>query len=97
MGERAYNAIVRTVVLDDEIAALLEQEQPLERAAREAIVMELFHRGRISTGKVCELLGLERVAFVRRAAELGTPVDLTTEAEWGHDLTSLQAWRKQQS
>lgn len=65
---------MRTVVLDDELAALLEQEQPLDQAARETIVMDLFRRGKVSAGKACELLSLERMDFVRRAGELGVPV-----------------------
>ena len=64
---------MRTVLVDDELAALLEREQPLDQAAREALVMDLFRRGKVSTGKACELLGLERMAFVRRAAELASP------------------------
>ena len=54
-------------------------------------------REKISTGKACELLGLERMAFVRRAAELGVPVYLTTEEEWKVDLATLEAWRQQRS
>jgi predicted HTH domain antitoxin len=87
---------MRTVVLDDELAALLEQEMPLDQAARETIVMDLFRRGKISTGKACELLGLERMVFVRRACELGVPVYLTTEEEWEADLATLEAWEQQQ-
>jgi predicted HTH domain antitoxin len=85
---------MRTVALDDDLAALLEQDQPLERAAREAIVMELFRRGRISTGKACELLGLSRPDFIRRAGELEIPVLLTTEEEWEADKAALNAWRE---
>jgi len=88
---------MRTVVVDDELAALVEQEQTLDQATREALVMGLLQRGKISSGKACELLGLERMAFVRRAAELGVPVHLTTEEEWKADLATLEAWRRQQS
>jgi predicted HTH domain antitoxin len=88
---------MRTVELEDDVAALLESEQPLERAAREAIVMDLFRRGKLSTGRACELLKLERMAFVRRAAELGVPVHLTNEEEWARDVATLEAWREQRS
>lgn len=88
---------MRTVVLDDELAGLLERDKPLDQAAREALVMDLFRREKISTGKACELLGLERMAFVRRAAELGVPICLTTEEEWKKDLATLDAWRQEQS
>jgi predicted HTH domain antitoxin len=85
---------MRTVVVDDELAALLEREQPLDQAAREALVMDLFRRGKVSTGKACELLGLERMAFVRRAAELGVPVYLTTEEEWEREKATIDSWLK---
>lgn len=65
---------MRTVILDDELAALLERmEQPLEKATREAAVLELYRRGMVSSGKVAELLGMRRFDFVRLAGELGIP------------------------
>jgi predicted HTH domain antitoxin len=85
---------MRTVVLDDELAALLEEEKPLDQAARESLVMDLFRRRRVSTGKACELLGLERMEFVRRANELDVPVYLTTEEEWAADMATLEAWER---
>jgi predicted HTH domain antitoxin len=83
---------MRTVVLDDELAALLEKEQPLDQAARETIVMDLYRRGKVSAGKACELLSLERMDFVRRAAELGVPVYLTTEEEWEREKATIDSW-----
>jgi hypothetical protein len=77
-SERALRALApcccSTVELEDELAALLEQEKPLDLAAREAIVMGLFRRGRVSISKGCELPGLERIAFIRRANEPNVPV-----------------------
>ena len=83
---------MRTVTLDEELAALIEGERSLDEATREALVMDLFHRGKISTGKACELLALDRLAFVRRANEHNVPVYLTTEKEWEADLAALDAW-----
>ena len=78
---------MRTVVLDDELATLLEQEKPLDQAAREALVMDLFRRGKISTGKACELLSLDRLTFARRAAELGIPYfQMTKEVRFASNL-----------
>jgi predicted HTH domain antitoxin len=83
---------MRTVVLDDELAKLVEQEQALDQATREALVMSLFQRRKISSGKACELLGLGRMEFVRRAGELGVPVYLTTEEEWEHEKATIDSW-----
>jgi predicted HTH domain antitoxin len=86
---------MRTVALDDELAALLEADKPLDEATREALVMDLFRRRKVSTGKACELLRLEREGFLHRAAELGVPVYLTTEREWEADRAALEEWRQQ--
>lgn len=83
---------MRTVVLEDEIAALLEQEKPLDQAARETIVMDLFRRGKISTGRACELLSLDRVAFARRAAELDIPYFQMTKDDWEAEKATIDAW-----
>jgi predicted HTH domain antitoxin len=83
---------MRTVMLDDELAALLEQEKPLDQAARETIAMDLFRRGKISTGKACELLALDRLAFARRAAELGIPYFQMTKEDWEDDRAAIEAW-----
>jgi predicted HTH domain antitoxin len=83
---------MRTVVLDDELATLLEQEKPLDQAAREALVMDLFRRGKISTGKACELLSLDRLTFARRAAELGIPYFQMTKEEWEDEKVTIDAW-----
>lgn len=83
---------MRTVVLDDEIAALLEQEKPLDQAVRETIVMDLFRRGKISIGRACELLSLDRAAFAQRAAELDIPYFQTTKDDWKADKVTVDAW-----
>jgi predicted HTH domain antitoxin len=74
---------MKTVVLDDELAALLEQiQQPLEKATREAAVLELYRRGIVSSGKAAELLGMRRFDFVRFADKLGIPFFRMTKEEW---------------
>jgi predicted HTH domain antitoxin len=74
---------MRTVTLDDELVALPEKiQQPLERATREAAVLELYRRGSVSSGKAAELLGMQRFDFVRFAGELGIPFFRLGKAEW---------------
>ena len=85
---------MRTVELDDELAALLEQEKPLDQAAREALVIELFRRGKISTGRACALLSLSRVDFARRVSELGIPYFLMSKDEWATEEKTVDAWLK---
>ena len=74
---------MRTVTLDDELAALLEQtQQPLERATREAVVLDLYRRGILSSGKAAELLDMPRFDFVRYASDMGIPYFRMTKEEW---------------
>ena len=51
------------VEMSPELIALLHQSnQPVDRTAREFIVLELFRRGSISSGKAGELLGTSYVS-----------------------------------
>ncbi len=59
--------------------------------------MDLFRCGKISISKACALLGLERMAFVRRAAQLDASVRMSTEEEWKVDLAAFEALRKERS
>jgi predicted HTH domain antitoxin len=72
-----------TVELDDELVALLNQgSQPVRQAAREFIVLELYRRKTISSGKAAHLLGMSRWEFIRHASRLGIPFFEMTEDEW---------------
>jgi len=47
--------------LDDDLLALLQKtNQSLEKAAREMIVLEIYRRGVLSSGKAAEHLGMSR-------------------------------------
>jgi predicted HTH domain antitoxin len=56
--------------------------QPIERTAREMIVIELYRRSLVSSGKAAELLGIPRLEFIQRTSELGIPYFRFTEDEW---------------
>ena len=62
------------VELDSDVVALLEEfQRPVQIAARELIVLELYREGLVSSGKAAELMGMPRDAFIRRAGTLGIP------------------------
>lgn len=68
--------------LDEELVALLEGlHQPVKETARELIVLELYRRGALSSGRAAELLGLTRDAFIQHASQLGIPYFRLSEAE----------------
>jgi predicted HTH domain antitoxin len=69
--------------LEEDVVALLHQfNQPLRQTARELIVLELYRRGTISSGKAAELIGMERQEFIHHASSLGIPYFAMTEDEW---------------
>ena len=76
---------MKTVSLDleDDFLDLLKQmNQPVQRAARELMVLELYRRGTISSGKGAQLLSMERRQFIEYASRLGIPYFDMSEDEW---------------
>ena len=67
---------------EDLIALLYQLNQPLEKSVREMIVLELYRRGAISSGKAAELLHMSRIEFIRHASELGIAFFDMTGDEW---------------
>lgn len=69
--------------LEEDVVVLLHQfNQPVQQTARELIVLELYRRGTISSGKAAELLSMARQEFIHHASSLGIPYFAMTEDEW---------------
>ena len=69
--------------LEDELVeAMSSLNQPMPQAARELIVMELYRRGTISSGKAAELLGLSKPEFIEHSSRCGIPYLAMTDSEW---------------
>ncbi len=69
--------------MEEDVVTLLHQfNQPVRQTARELIVLELYRRGTISSGKAAELLGMARQEFIHHASFLGLPYFAMTEDEW---------------
>jgi len=80
-----------SIDLEEDVVALLHQSnQPVERTARELIVLELYRRGAISSSKVAQLLGMSRVGFIQYTSRLGIPYFTMTEDEWKNERTQSQ-------
>jgi predicted HTH domain antitoxin len=81
------------VELDEAVASLLHQtNQPVQEAAQEMILLELYRRGTISSGKAAELLRMPRLDFIRYASQLGISfIDMTVD-EWEAEKAALEAW-----
>ena len=81
-----------TVTLRDDLVALMrEGDGSVDRVAQEMIVLELFRRRRISSGRAAELLGMSKRAFIQFAAELGIPFFDLSDDEWEHELRASRA------
>jgi predicted HTH domain antitoxin len=77
--------------LEEDVVALLRQSnQPVDRAVRELIVLELYRRGAISSGKAAQLLGMSRGEFIQYASRMGIPYFAMTEDEWKSEQTQSQ-------
>lgn len=69
--------------LEEELVTLLHQlNQPVQRTVREMIVLELYRRGLISSGKAAQLLSMSRLDFIQYASHLGISYFEMTEDEW---------------
>lgn len=81
-----------TVHVDEDLAALLySPDQPIQRTAREFMVLELYRRGTISSGKAAQLLDMARFEFVQYASRLGIAFFDLTEDEWAAEHAQLDA------
>jgi predicted HTH domain antitoxin len=80
------------IEIDEALAAVLHQtNQPVQAAAREMIVLELYRRGAISSGKAADLLGVSRLAFIQQASKLGIPYLEMTEDEWAAEKAASES------
>ena len=80
-----------TLDLEDELTALLQGlNKPAPQAIREMVVLELFRRGTISSGKAAQLLQMTRWEFIRYASRLGIAFfDMTTD-EWQSERDQIK-------
>ncbi len=79
-----------TIQLDEDLASLLHSSnQPLERAARELMILELYRRGTISSGKAAQLLNMTRFEFIQHASRLGIAFIDMTEDEWAAERAQV--------
>ena len=67
-------------------------DRPLDSFVKELVVLELYRRHMISSGKAAELLEMERFEFVRYASRLGIPfLDMSAD-ELHEELAHLQTF-----
>jgi len=78
--------------LEDDLTALLhESNQPVHQTVREFVVLELYRRGAISSGKAAQSLGMSRWDFVHHASRLGIAFFDMTGDEWQIEKTQVES------
>ena len=79
-----------TLQIEDDLSPFFAEPQRCpEQAVRELIVVELFRRRLISSGRGAELPGMPRIEFIRRAAGLGVPYFDMSREELEADLEAV--------
>jgi predicted HTH domain antitoxin len=82
-------------MLNEEVIELLgDSPEQIEQNVLELIVLELYRRHDISAGRAAEILGRDKLEFIRWSGSLGIPyLDMTAE-EWQEELRTIEKlWR----
>lgn len=78
--------------LEDDLTALLhESNQPIQKTVREFVVLELYRRGAISSGKAAQSLEMSRWDFIHYASRLGVAFFDMTIDEWQNEKTHIES------
>ena len=73
-----------------ELAAVLQSlNQPTDQAAQQLMVLELYRRRTLSSGRAAELLRMSRWDFIQFASRLGIPFLDMTEDEWAAEMAQV--------
>jgi hypothetical protein len=80
-----------TLQIDEDLGALLlSGAGPVDVAASELIVLELYRQRRISSGKAAQLLGEDREDFLNRAARADISYLDLSPAELNHEFEAAE-------
>ena len=76
------------IELADEVVELLARRgRPPRGEASELIVLDLYRRHEVSSGRAAELMGIDKGDFLRRAGRAGIPFIDMTEEELQAEIT----------
>jgi predicted HTH domain antitoxin len=79
-----------TCDLPPELMALLRELGEPAPVVKECVVIELYRRGLLSSGKAAELLGMNREAFIHYTGRLGIPFLRMTGDEWEEEARHVR-------
>ena len=75
--------------LPPELLGLLREIGEPVAAVKECVVLELYRRGLVSSGKAAELLEMNRMEFIRFSGRLGVPYFRMSAEEWEEEKRHL--------
>lgn len=78
------------VDLPPEVLELLREMGEPRAAAKECLVLELYRRALISSGKAAELLGMEHLEFIHHSGRLGIPYFRMSAQEWDEEVRRIR-------
>jgi predicted HTH domain antitoxin len=61
-----------------------------EQVLKEIVIVELYRRRQVSSGKAAELLDMERFEFVRYISRLGIPFFDMSEEEFAEEVLAVK-------
>ena len=79
-----------TVEIPERLATLMKG-LPIEKMAYEAIVLDLYRRATISSGKAAELLGLSHIDFIKSSGKLGIPFIQMSPEELASEVATAKS------
>jgi predicted HTH domain antitoxin len=80
-----------TVEFDEKFLPLIAMKnKEVPEKIREFVVLELYRRKEISSGKAAELLNMERFEFINYASRLGIPFLDMDEADLKRDIETTK-------
>ena len=82
------------IALEDDLLALLPGAHPgAAEQVRELVVLELYRRRVVSSGKAAELLKMPRAEFIHHAARLGIPYIDFDDIEIAREIETARSFR----
>ncbi len=78
-----------TVEIPESLAALMKG-LPIEKMTHEALVLDLYRRATISSGKAAELLGFDHIEFIKSAGKLGIPFIQMSPEELASEIAAAK-------
>ncbi len=75
--------------LPPDLLKLLQGMGDVQQTIKECIVLELYRRGEISSGKAAELLGMSRIDFIQYSGRLGIPFFRYSPEELEEELRQM--------